>query len=75
MSRYIAILSLCLLGVTACTGSSDITEQSAAAIADTPVVDVPAYERDPFWPPALPDGWVMGTPTSLYVDPRDQCLG
>jgi DNA-binding beta-propeller fold protein YncE len=71
MSRYVAIPSLCLLGVTACAGSSDITEQSAAAIADTSAVDVPAYERDPFWPPALPDGWVMGTPTSLYVDPRD----
>ena len=31
----------------------------------------PTYVLDPSFPPELPDGWVMGVPTSVAVDARD----
>ncbi len=32
---------------------------------------VPAFEVDPTWPERLPDQWILGTITGLFVDSRD----
>jgi hypothetical protein len=32
---------------------------------------VPVFEVDPSWPPKLPNGWVMGDPSSVTADRRD----
>ncbi len=47
-------------------GGSDTAEAGQGASAG-----VPTYELDPSFPPALPEGWVMGVPTSVAVDARD----
>ena len=47
-------------------GGSGTAEAGQGAAAG-----VPAYELDPSFPPALPNGWVMGVPTSVAVDARD----
>ena len=41
------------------------------APADTASSGPPSYELDPSFPPELPNGWVMGVPTSVAVDSRD----
>ena len=44
------------------------------AAAGAPVAGqapAPAYVLDPSFPPELPNGWVMGVPTSVAVDARD----
>lgn len=72
MTRHLALVLTGIVGLAACgggTGEDAAMPQSTAA--DAPSVEVPAYERSPFWPPALPNDWVMGTPTSVSVDRRD----
>lgn len=67
-------IALVLVGLVGCGGG-------AADPPDDPVSDptadaapadvVPVYAHDPSWPPALPNGWIMGVPTSVSVDGRD----
>ena len=44
---------------------------AAAEAGQGPAAGAPVYELDPSFPPALPNGWVMGVPTSVAVDARD----
>ena len=61
--------------LVACGGGME--EAPAPAPAEAPAPDPPAasgppaYELDASFPPELPDGWVMGVPTSVAVDARD----
>ncbi len=72
MTRYLTIVCAGIVGLAACGGGGEgIGEDAAMPQSDAPSVEVPAYERTPFGPPALPNDWVMGTPTSVSVDPRD----
>ena len=32
---------------------------------------LPAFERDPTWPPKLPNNWVMGQMSGVAIDRRD----
>ena len=59
-----ALIALAAVGAFAAAGAPGAAAQGAAA-------DVPTYELDPSFPPALPNGWVMGVPTSVAVDARD----
>ena len=71
--RVAPLLTLLAVGLGGCGG--DAGEDSAMlepALPDSmPAGRVPTYELDPSWPPALPDGMVMGVPTSVAVDTRD----
>ncbi len=60
------------IGLAGCGGMA--VDESAGPDeppASTSSEDAPAYALDPSWPPPLPNGWVMGVPTSVSVDPRD----
>ena len=63
------------VGLTGCGGGGDTAGE--AAMPEAPAADpmlastVPTYELDPSFPPALPNDWVMGVPSSVAVDSRD----
>ena len=75
MTRRLAAVLAGVVGLAACGGGGEDAGQgrptSPAEAADAPPVEVPAYVRDPFWPRGVPDGWVLGAPTSVAVDSRD----
>lgn len=73
MTRPLAILCAGMLGLAACGGGDSAGDNPAAPqpAAAAPPVEFPAYTRTPFWPRPLPDGLVMGVPTSVAVDARD----
>ncbi len=75
MKRFLGAALIGVVGLAACGGGGMDDGGDAAPMAEPmsieASVEVPAYEWSPFWPPALPNDWVMGTPTSVYVDPRD----
>ena len=70
MKRHLAIMCTAIVALAACGGGGEGVGEDPAMPQAT-AIGVPAYERTPFWPPALPNDWVMGTPTSVAVDPRD----
>lgn len=58
-SRLIAAISICTLFVAGC------------ATVDTPADrNLPAYELDTSWP-KVPEKWVMGGPSSIAIDAKD----
>ena len=63
----LARLPLVIAAAVAAAGAGP----GAAEAGQGPAAGVPAYELDPSFPPALPNGWVMGVPTSVAVDARD----
>ena len=80
MPRYLmtrlALLALVAAAVlVGCGGGGDMAEETAmpeeAATDAMAEAGPPAYELDPSFPPELPNGWVMGVPTSVAVDARD----
>lgn len=49
-----------------------VVSRSPARVALTAAgAPMPRFEVDPSWPPALPNGWVMGDSSSIAVDRRD----
>jgi hypothetical protein len=79
MPRYLLLMRLALIplalavGLAGCGG--DMPEESAmeesASADDMATAGPPTYELDPSFPPELPNGWVMGVPTSVAIDSRD----
>ncbi len=61
--RLIAVLSIALGACAADTESG----ASAAASPDSP----PSFEIDPTWPLEMPDLWIMGSVTGVFVDAQD----
>ena len=78
MHRYpglIALTFMLVAGLLGCGGGGDSVDTDAGMPETAPQNatsgDVPTYTLDPSWPPALPNDWVMGVPTSVSVDFRD----
>lgn len=61
------------VGLAGCGGGEMAEEPSMPepVAADPTPAGPPSYEVDPSFPPELPNGWVMGVPTSVAVDSRD----
>src|ERR1051326_7804787 len=57
MKQFIVVLAL--LAITACDRSSDTTS------------GVPKFEADPSWPKPLPNNWMLGQVSGIYVDSHD----
>ena len=79
MPRYLmmrlALIPLALaVGLAGC-GGGEMPEEPAmsesTAADDMAMAGPPTYELDTSFPPELPNGWVMGVPTSVSVDSRD----
>ena len=75
LTRLVLVLLLPAVGLAGCGGGGDEATGDAAmpeaADADPMPSGPPSYELDPSFPPALPNDWVMGVPTSVAVDSRD----
>lgn len=72
-SRLLSSLLPCLLLVAACTADSGPPEGDAGAstAAGMPTGVPPSFQVDPSWPRELPDNWILGSITSLFVDAQD----
>ena len=72
MNRHYVVLLLCVVGLVGCGGGGegDVVETGVPAVGSDSMA-VPSYMVDTAWPPALPNDWVMGVPTSVSVDGRD----
>jgi DNA-binding beta-propeller fold protein YncE len=55
------------LWFSACASGTGDSAESAAAGSDA----VPAHEVDPTWPRDMPNNWIMGAVTSVFVDAQD----
>ena len=77
MKRHLTLVFMLVGGLAACGGGGegaavdDVETMSELATEDTASEQAPTYALDPSWPPALPNDWVMGVPTSVSVDSRD----
>ena len=56
-----------LLVLGACTSGSDEVETAA----DTAIREAPNFSVDPSWPQQLPNDWIMGSITAVFVDAQD----
>lgn len=65
--RTPALAALILAMASACARPS---AEGAPATASDPNA-VPTFEVDPSWPREMPDLWVMGSVTGVFVDARD----
>ena len=70
-TRSVVVFVL-VAGLVSCGGGAPGDEAMPDAVAPEAMAEVvPTYALDPSWPPPLPDGQVMGVPTSVSVDARD----
>lgn len=64
--RRSTFLALSVLGIlTACQAAPDAAEEEG------PVSATPTFTVDPTWPAEMPDLWVMGAVTGVFVDAQD----
>ena len=62
-----AALLLAVLFPLACSTDSGSPDQDPSASPDGP----PTFQVDPTWPRELPNDWILGSITSVFVDDRD----
>ena len=62
----LAVASTCVAWLSACDSASD----EASARPSTPG-GVPTFQVDPTWPLEMPNDWIMGSVTAVFVDARD----
>lgn len=61
-----------LVLATACGDQGDDSGAPASAAASgADGMDVPVFEVDPSWPLELPNDWIIGAVTGVFVDARD----
>ncbi len=65
-----AVLVVSLASFAACNPVADTAGGAAAAAPSGPAV-VPTFEVDPAWPNEMPDLWIMGSVTGVFVDAQD----
>ncbi len=77
MTRWSAgfriLLSLTIAaGFTACGDAAvDAAGADAAMAGDGQTAGAPSFTVDPTWPTEMPDLWIMGSITGVFVDARD----
>ena len=73
LTRLTLIPLVLAVGLAGCGGGGDMAEDTSMPepVADPMPAGPPTYELDPSFPPELPNGWVMGVPTSVSVDAGD----
>lgn len=70
MLRFRWFPALTAVASVALTACGDAPGAEGAPGAD-PQGDVPSFAVDPSWPREMPDLWIMGSVTGVFVDPRD----
>ena len=67
IAKTATLLPAVLLLPPACSTDSGSPGQDPSAPSDSP----PTFLADPTWPRELPDNWILGSITSVFVDDRD----
>ena len=67
--RTITIASVLLVSITliGCGPESDTT----SALAPNSRPEAPAFQVDPTWPREMPNSWILGAVTAVFVDAKD----
>ena len=60
-----------LLGTLLILGACNSGSDEAETAADTAIREVPDFLVDPSWPKQLPNDWIMGSITAVFVDAQD----
>ncbi len=66
----LAVLSVLPVGLGAC-GSGPNAGDAEEAPAVSTSGGVPSFQVDPSWPREMPNKWILGSVTSVFVDSRD----
>lgn len=71
MKRTFVALTVALVaaGLGACSG--DAADVGSAGTAASVSGGVPSFQVDPSWPLEMPNDWIMGAVTAVFVDARD----
>lgn len=65
--RLLSCLLPCMLLAAACTADSGAPEGDAGTASEA----APSFQVDPSWPRELPNNWILGSITSVFVDAQD----
>lgn len=65
---FAALAVVAAMALSACA-PADANEESASTSSSTN--DGPTFTVDPSWPQEMPDDWIMGSVTAVFVDDRD----
>ena len=60
-----------LLGTLLILGACNSGSDEAETAADTAIREAPHFSVDPSWPLQLPNDWIMGSITAVFVDAQD----
>lgn len=66
-----ALAALLALGMAACAAEAPPDESGSSANGSASTNGVPTFTVDPSWPNEMPDDWIMGSVTAVFVDDRD----
>ena len=69
--RFLRAAAALALGVTAAACDSAESAATSARASSTASGGVPTFTVDPSWPLELPNKWILGSVTSVFVDSRD----
>ncbi len=71
MKRTFVALTVALVaaGLGACSG--DAADAGSAGTAASVSGGVPSFQVDPSWPLEMPNDWIIGAVTAVFVDARD----
>ena len=64
VSRYLTMLTLCATAIVVLPSSS------AAQHSTSPSRAVPSFKVDPAWPLEMPNKWILGAVTGVFVDAK-----
>ncbi len=65
-----AVVASAVWALTGCAGEQGAAPGDSGATTTT-VAGVPGFQVDPTWPREMPDLWIMGSITGVFVDARD----
>ena len=67
----LALLLLIPVGSGACVQARDAAISVKKEISGVGMDDVPTFRVDPSWPREMPNQWILGAVTAVFVDSRD----
>ena len=63
-----------LLGTLIVLGACTSGSEEVGTATDTMMGEAPHFLVDPTWPKQMPNDWIMGSVTAVFVDARDHVI-
>ncbi|NNF14224.1 MAG: hypothetical protein HKN72_13420 [Gemmatimonadetes bacterium] len=67
-TSLVLVSAFAAAGLVACSADAPATDP---AVAEESSDGIPSFQVDPTWPATMPDDWIMGAVTAVFVDARD----